>query len=167
MALPNPSMSFSPFAILTAEELNDLVENIESIYNGNLADGSISGSKLNYPSMIKDFSTTGFTRSANIQAATTTVITLVGNVLSVYVGFTPAVAFADAAITIGQLNLSAMGIAQLSYQTPIGQSDGANSFFMATCSATGVLESVDARPTGIAVGDYTRLSFVTVVTQWL
>ena len=46
MALPNPSMSFSPFAILTAEELNDLVENIESIYNGNLADGSISGSKL-------------------------------------------------------------------------------------------------------------------------
>lgn len=29
MALPNPSMSFSPFAILTAEELNDIVENVE------------------------------------------------------------------------------------------------------------------------------------------
>lgn len=33
MALPNPSMSFSPFAILTAEEMNDLVENIEFIYD--------------------------------------------------------------------------------------------------------------------------------------
>src|SRR5690606_21274928 len=31
MALPNPSMSFSPFAILTAEEMNDLVENIEAL----------------------------------------------------------------------------------------------------------------------------------------
>lgn len=34
MSLPNPSMSFSPFAILTAEELNDMVENIESLSNG-------------------------------------------------------------------------------------------------------------------------------------
>lgn len=31
MALPNPSMSFSPFAILTAEEMNDIVENIEAL----------------------------------------------------------------------------------------------------------------------------------------
>lgn len=34
MALPNPSMSFSPFAILTAEEMNDLVENIEALAIG-------------------------------------------------------------------------------------------------------------------------------------
>ena len=32
--LPNPGMSFSPFAILTAEELNDLVENIEALSTG-------------------------------------------------------------------------------------------------------------------------------------
>jgi len=32
--LPNPGMSFSPFAILTAAELNDLVENIESLADG-------------------------------------------------------------------------------------------------------------------------------------
>lgn len=40
--LPNPSMSFSPFAILTAEELNDIVENIESLSDGSgIEDDSI------------------------------------------------------------------------------------------------------------------------------
>jgi hypothetical protein len=34
MSLPNPSMSFTPFDILTAEELNDLVENIEALSDG-------------------------------------------------------------------------------------------------------------------------------------
>lgn len=33
MALPNPSMSFTPFDILTAAEMNDLVENIEALAN--------------------------------------------------------------------------------------------------------------------------------------
>lgn len=41
-------MSFSPFAILTAEEMNDLVENIESIYGGNLAANSITSDKLDF-----------------------------------------------------------------------------------------------------------------------
>lgn len=58
MSLPNPSMSFSPFAILTAEELNELVENIESLADGSgigdgaigttaLQDGSVTPLKLN------------------------------------------------------------------------------------------------------------------------
>lgn len=34
MSLPNPSMSFSPFEILTAEEMNNLVENIEALAAG-------------------------------------------------------------------------------------------------------------------------------------
>jgi len=34
MPLPNPAMSFSPFAILTAEELNNFVENIAALQNG-------------------------------------------------------------------------------------------------------------------------------------
>lgn len=47
MALPNPSMSFSPFAILTAEEMNDLVENIEALADGSgLDDGAVIPSKL-------------------------------------------------------------------------------------------------------------------------
>lgn len=57
MALPNPSMSFSPFAILTAEEMNDLVENIESLASGTgfnagaistaaIADGAVTTAKL-------------------------------------------------------------------------------------------------------------------------
>lgn len=58
MSLPNPSMSFSPFAILTAEEMNDLVENIESLADGtgfdngaiatsDIADTAITLAKLN------------------------------------------------------------------------------------------------------------------------
>lgn len=45
--LPNPGMSFSPFAILTAEEMNDLVENIESLATGSgIGDGAVGNSQL-------------------------------------------------------------------------------------------------------------------------
>lgn len=45
--LPNPGMSFSPFAILTAEEQNQLVANIESLATGTgIGDRSISGSSI-------------------------------------------------------------------------------------------------------------------------
>lgn len=47
MSLPNPAMSFSPFAILTSEEMNQIVENIEALSDGSgLADGSITNAKL-------------------------------------------------------------------------------------------------------------------------
>lgn len=45
MALPNPGMSFSPFAILTAEEMNDLVENIESLADGTGFDAGAIGTE--------------------------------------------------------------------------------------------------------------------------
>lgn len=44
MALPNPGMTFTPFDVLPASELNDLVENIES-----LADGSGFDSGATFP----------------------------------------------------------------------------------------------------------------------
>lgn len=58
MPLPNPTMSFTPFDILTAEELNDLVENIESLQDWTafdndtfpialIEDGTVSSEKLN------------------------------------------------------------------------------------------------------------------------
>lgn len=43
MALPNPGMSFSPFAILTAEEMNDLVENIEALAAGTGLNNNVVG----------------------------------------------------------------------------------------------------------------------------
>ena len=47
MSLPNPSMSFSPFAILTAAEMNDLVENDQALAAGTgLNDGAVTGTKL-------------------------------------------------------------------------------------------------------------------------
>jgi len=47
MALPNPSMSFTPFDILTAEEMNNLVENIESLAAGTgFTAGSIPNSAM-------------------------------------------------------------------------------------------------------------------------
>lgn len=45
--LPNPSMAFTPFDILLAEELNDLVENIEALAAGTgIGDGSIGTSDV-------------------------------------------------------------------------------------------------------------------------
>lgn len=45
--LPNPSMAFTPFDILLAEELNDLVENIEALATGSgIGDGAIGTSDL-------------------------------------------------------------------------------------------------------------------------
>lgn len=49
MALPNPSMSFSPFAILTAAELNDLVENIEALSDGTgLENSAVTADKIDF-----------------------------------------------------------------------------------------------------------------------
>lgn len=45
--LPNQGMSFSPFAILTAEEQNNLVENIESLATGSgIGDSAITTAKI-------------------------------------------------------------------------------------------------------------------------
>lgn len=45
--LPHPALSFSPFAILTAEEMNDLAENIESLADGTgIGDGSVTTNTL-------------------------------------------------------------------------------------------------------------------------
>lgn len=42
-------MSFSPFAILTAEEMNDLVENIEALANGSgLDDDAVTSDKIDW-----------------------------------------------------------------------------------------------------------------------
>lgn len=47
MSLPNPSMSFTPFDTLPASDMNDLVENIESLADGTGFDaGSIPASAL-------------------------------------------------------------------------------------------------------------------------
>jgi hypothetical protein len=48
VALPNPGMAFSPFDILTAEEMNNLVENIEALADGTgLNDNIVTSNKLN------------------------------------------------------------------------------------------------------------------------
>ena len=49
--LPNPGMDFTPLAPLTAEQMDDIVENIEAINNatiqtGSIADGAITKAKL-------------------------------------------------------------------------------------------------------------------------
>lgn len=63
--LPNDNMSFSPFAILTAEEMNDLVENIESLAEGTgIGDGSVDTAALADEAVTAskiDFSTLGWT----------------------------------------------------------------------------------------------------------
>lgn len=59
MGLPNPSMTFTPFDILTAQEMNDLVENDQALAAGTgfdagaipttaLANGSVTAAKVNF-----------------------------------------------------------------------------------------------------------------------
>lgn len=63
MALPNLAMSFSPFAILTAQEMNDLVENIEALAAGTgLNNSVVTASKL----------ATGAARASVTNSGTTT-----------------------------------------------------------------------------------------------
>lgn len=70
--LPNPSMAFTPFDILLAEELNDLVENIESLATGagigdgaigtsDLANGAVTSAKVDFATLLtnKKFIQTG------------------------------------------------------------------------------------------------------------
>ena len=77
--LPNPSMSFSPFAILTAEQMNNLVSNINSLATGTgigdasvntaaIADGAVTNAKisttaitLGYAEKTSSFTTTSST----------------------------------------------------------------------------------------------------------
>ena len=57
MALPNPGMDAVPFTPLTAEFLDDIIENIESLSSGTgIDDGSITADKLDWPTHI-DWST--------------------------------------------------------------------------------------------------------------
>lgn len=70
MALPNPAMSFSPFAILTAEEMNNLVENDQALADGSgFNTGAIPASALQAsanPQTIADESTIDFVASGLI-----------------------------------------------------------------------------------------------------
>jgi hypothetical protein len=65
MALPNPSMSFTPFDILTAEEMNDLVENIEALAAGTglntdaittvkIDDGAVTNPKIDWTTLTQN-----------------------------------------------------------------------------------------------------------------
>lgn len=72
MSLPNPSMSFSPFAILTAEEMNDIVENIEALADGSgLDDEAVTVQKIDMATVLP---------ALTLQKGTTTVS---GDVLTI------------------------------------------------------------------------------------
>lgn len=88
--LPNPGMSFTPFDILTAAEMNDLVENIEALATGSgigdgaigasdIADNSLTPSKINTSSMTY----VRATRSATQSISNNTITVVVYNTESV------------------------------------------------------------------------------------
>jgi len=82
MALPNLAMSFTPFDILTAAELNDLVENIEALAAGTglntsavtttkIANGNVTAAKLALGGITNEVITGENTASAAFVALTT------------------------------------------------------------------------------------------------
>lgn len=52
--LPNPSMDFTPLNVLTADELDDMVENIEAINNATIQTGSIANGAVTKAKLAQD-----------------------------------------------------------------------------------------------------------------
>lgn len=52
--LPNPGMDFTPLTPLTAEEMDDIVENIEAINNATIQTGSIANGAVNKSKLAQD-----------------------------------------------------------------------------------------------------------------
>lgn len=89
MALPNPSMSFSPFAILTAAEMNDLVENDQALAAGTgLNSNVVTASKIDFTTFLSGYNS-GSTVTINT-ASTYTLATVdvtafpTGSIIQVY-----------------------------------------------------------------------------------
>lgn len=54
--LPTPGMTFSPFDPLTAEEQNQIVENVESLADGTgIGDGAVTASKLDLTTLVPSY----------------------------------------------------------------------------------------------------------------
>lgn len=52
--LPNPGMDFTPLTPLTAEEMDDIVENIEAINNATIQTGSIANGAITKAKLAQD-----------------------------------------------------------------------------------------------------------------
>lgn len=80
MALPNPGMDAVPFTPLTAEFLDDMIENIESLSDGTgFENGAITANAI-------DFSTFGNVVMPNAGANSTSVTTTVRSLIWAYAG---------------------------------------------------------------------------------
>lgn len=81
--LPNPGMAFTPFDILTAEEMNMMVDNIESLATGEgIGDGSITPRTLGDSGPVTPTFTTNYT-SSSLR------IRKIGQVVSLYGAIVP------------------------------------------------------------------------------
>jgi len=70
MALPYPGMDFVPFDILTAEELDKIVENVESLADGSGQDAaSLSTGKVTNPYKFSVYRNTAWNTANNVPAA--------------------------------------------------------------------------------------------------
>lgn len=80
MALPNPGMDFTPFDILTAAEMDNLVENIESLSAGTgfatgaIPTAAIANGAIDYTKVAAGAAVQFVTNSASAVATTTTTI---------------------------------------------------------------------------------------------
>lgn len=92
--LPNPGMDFTPFDILTAEEMDDLVENIESLADGSgIGDGAVTSDKidlstLNYKRRLgQDITTSSFLVPTNWTTRCSVTVTTTTGTVEVNYGF--------------------------------------------------------------------------------
>lgn len=138
LTLPYPDMVFVPLDILTAEEQNQLVGNIEFLANqfpigtSNIADGAISNDKLNFSSMpcFKAY-------SDNISQTINKGSNFVFNTAQINVG--------GFSISSGRVVIPASGTYAISAIVS-GDSNGTSGYAQLKTSSGGVFASVINRP---------------------
>lgn len=80
MSLPYPSMVFVPLDILTAEEMNQLVSNIESLSSGTgLADGAITSDKIDSATFYYESPTQTISSISSLESITVRLADIIPN----------------------------------------------------------------------------------------
>lgn len=166
-------MEAVPFTPLTAEFLDDMNDNIESLSFGTgfedgaintdqLANSSVTGVKMN-----RVFTNSGFSPSANISSVTIQQLDCVGGLVHGTLVATASIAFNDTSYNIGSWNLASVGVSTIRGGRFTGYSDGGNSIGMISLSAAGSLQSYDWQPNNLSVGAAIELTIISPVVSYL
>lgn len=132
-------------------------------YTGNLSAYGMPDDLRNSDIVIKNNG--AFARNTtNTTAAEAPSIIRQGNLLQVVLYITNTSIIADTQTIMGQVDLASLGITSLAVDTfTVGQADGGNTYSMMTLKNNGLVYILDTRPTDLAAGSATGVTFVAMI----